>query len=244
MSLRRLARFGLAVTVAAGSFVLGAASAAACSCGGASDAQLLEWADVVFTGELIDYSFRADADGDGLRSSADPAVWTFAVTDVWKGEALAVQPVLSPVSGASCGLEIPTSGTFHVFANNTDPTDWLEYPAGGIQANLCGGTRSVDDGALAFAEETTPTGPTETDEPPAPTTTEPPPTTGPPTPTEATSTTSPLTTTTLAVGGDAIDPVDQAAGGTVLAVGFVIVGIIGAVIAARLAKKRREEEEW
>mgnify|MGYP005733671393 CR=1 FL=1 len=41
-----------------------------------------------------------------------------------------------------------------------------------------------------------------------------------------------------------IDPVDQAAGGTVLAVGFVIVGVIGVVIAARLAKKRREDDEW
>ncbi|MDW3220475.1 MAG: hypothetical protein R8F63_17845 [Acidimicrobiales bacterium] len=48
----------------------------------------------------------------------------------------------------------------------------------------------------------------------------------------------------LVLATEEVDPVDQASGGTVLAVGFVIVGIIGVIIAARLAKKRREEQEW
>ncbi|MEM7141311.1 MAG: hypothetical protein AAF548_09790 [Actinomycetota bacterium] len=50
--------------------------------------------------------------------------------------------------------------------------------------------------------------------------------------------------TAVILATEELDPVDQAAGGTTLAVGFLIVGIIGAVIAARLAKKRRDNEDW
>lgn len=48
----------------------------------------------------------------------------------------------------------------------------------------------------------------------------------------------------LVLATEELDPVDQASGGTTLVVGFILVGVIGAVIAARLAKKRREEDDW
>lgn len=48
----------------------------------------------------------------------------------------------------------------------------------------------------------------------------------------------------LILATEELDPVDQASGGTTLVVGFVIVGIIGAVVAARLARKRRDREDW
>lgn len=48
----------------------------------------------------------------------------------------------------------------------------------------------------------------------------------------------------LVLATEEVDPVDQASGGTTLVVGFLIVGVIGVIIAARLAKKRREEQEW
>lgn len=231
---RRLARLGLVVAIMAGSLVLAASPAAACSCGPASDAEYFDWADVVFTGELVDYSFVEDPDGDGISSSADPAVWTFEVIEVWKGDAAPTQPVLSPVSGASCGLEIPKTGTFHVFATHTDPNDWLGFRPGNLQASLCGGTRAVSAAALEFGAEVTPSDPTSTE--PATTSV------APTTTTEATTTAPPATT--LPVDDETIDPVDQAAGGTVLAVGFVVVGIVGVIVAVRLAKKRREAQEW
>lgn len=48
----------------------------------------------------------------------------------------------------------------------------------------------------------------------------------------------------LLLATEELDPVDQASGGTTLVVGFLIVCVIGAIVAARLAKKRREKEEW
>ena len=50
--------------------------------------------------------------------------------------------------------------------------------------------------------------------------------------------------TGLAVAAEALDPIDQATGGTTLVAGFIIVGIVGSVTAARLAKKRRNKEDW
>ncbi len=222
----RVGRVALVLAIVSGSVVLGASPAAACSCGEATDAEFYGWADVVFTGELVDYSFDEDPDGDGILSSADPAVWTFTVSEVWKGEAFTTQPVLSPVSGASCGLEIPKTGTFHVFANHTDPNDWLEFEAGRLQASLCGGTRAVGTGALENEPKITATEPV-------------------PESTTTTSTTAaPATIVPAADDPNELDPVDPASGGTTLAVGFLIVGIIGAVIASRLAYKRRDAEEW
>jgi len=136
--------------LAASFLALDASPAAACSCGEATDEEYFGWADVVFVGELIDYEYIEDPDGDGTSSSADPATFTFAVERVFKGAAATTQAVLSPHSGASCGLEIlgypqgQAEGRFVVFANDTVEGDERDFPGGNLVAHLCGGTRGAD----------------------------------------------------------------------------------------------------
>ena len=102
-------------------------------------------------------------------SSADPAIWTFAVSEVYKGDVAPTQPVVSAVSGATCGLELAHQGEFFVFVNRRDlmgqPTPDQYH------ANLCGGTRSTSAGPLAVAALQPPT--TVVTTPPPPTTDEP-----------------------------------------------------------------------
>jgi hypothetical protein len=123
------------------------APAMACSCVAFTDQQAFERADAVFVGDVIGY--EAPRPRNGIVSSTDPAIWTFAAKQVYKGDVVSKQEVISEVFGASCGLEIPKQGEFLVFA--TKPTSaFSPRPAAGqLYAGLCGGTRSTEEGLLA-----------------------------------------------------------------------------------------------
>ena len=71
------------------------------------------------------------------------------MSDIYKGDVVAVQDVASQSSGSSCGLEIPRRGEFLVFATR-EGFD-LELARGQYYAGLCGGTRSTKEGPIAVA---------------------------------------------------------------------------------------------
>ena len=134
-----------ALAVFASTLLVGTGTASACSCAAATDAELVDAVDVIFRGTVINYEFIEDADGDGEWSSGDPATFTFAVDEVFKGTATETQRVLSPVSGASCGLEIAHEGEFIVLAQSA----LWEGPSlaeGELAAYLCDGTRPAAAG--------------------------------------------------------------------------------------------------
>jgi hypothetical protein len=97
-----------------------APAASACSCTGGTAADHALRADAVFSGRLVD---REVVGGTALH--------VFAVDTVYAGEVSARQGVLSPASGASCGLELAGEGPFLVFADREDDR---------LAAGLCGGT--------------------------------------------------------------------------------------------------------
>ena len=94
--------------------VVGASPAQACSCAGGTTAEFAERADAVFTGRLV-----SRTEPSRLETSADPALHVFAVDAVAKGAVSERQEILSPVSGASCGLELSGEETVVVFATRT-----------------------------------------------------------------------------------------------------------------------------
>jgi hypothetical protein len=102
----------------------------ACSCAATTEAEAFARADVVFRGEVVGHD-------PGDPSSTATPTWTFAVSEVYKGEVAATQEVVS--DSWSCGLEIPERGVFLVFARDDGP----------LRADLCGGTRSIAAGPLA-----------------------------------------------------------------------------------------------
>jgi hypothetical protein len=119
--------------------VVAAGPAQACSCAGATTAVYAEHADAVFIGRLI----SREVPEQPITSSADPALHVFAVDTVVKGAVTERQEVLSPVSGASCGLEIFDDGPVAVFATRTpDPYINGDAPSAGDRyfAYLCDGT--------------------------------------------------------------------------------------------------------
>ena len=128
---------------------------------------------------------------------------------MFKGSASQTQSVLSPVSGASCGLEITgippgaPEGRFVVFANDTVEGDEWNYPGGNLIAHLCGGTRSADE-PLALSVDGQPPEPGQAN-----------------------------------VVGFTDGPNGDAASGGVFVVGFVLVGISAVVVAAALARRSR-----
>ena len=138
----------LVVAVAVAAFLgIGTETALACSCtsSGTSsgDREALGRADAVFVGEVLRYDPPPERE---VMSSADPATWTFAVTDVYKGDVTATQEVVSEVGGSSCGLEIPRRGTFLVFASRL--SSGMDLGIGQYYAGLCGGTRSIDEAPI------------------------------------------------------------------------------------------------
>jgi hypothetical protein len=125
-----LPRLILAALLSAGGLVLlTPASAQACSCAGGDDATYAGWADVVFTGTLLEITPPPDLP---IISSGDPATYSFDVDRVHQGQVGPAAEVRSAVSGASCGLEGMRTGSRYVVFATSDA---------GLWANLCGGTR-------------------------------------------------------------------------------------------------------
>jgi hypothetical protein len=131
---------GAVLVLSAVLHVASASPAGACSCVGFTDDEAFARADAVFVGDVSDYSAP-----DSPTGSTDPALWTFSVTDVYKGDIAARQVVASAVSGASCGLEIPHEGRVLVFARREPQV--LEPRVDGVSlyAGLCDGTRQLID---------------------------------------------------------------------------------------------------
>lgn len=119
-----------------------AGPAVACSCVVATDAEHAARASAVFVGVLV----SRQEPGPGV-SSVEPAILTFAVTGIYQGEVAARQPILTVVSGASCGLELSGPGPHLVFARQ-ETFAAFDPPAapGTLRADLCGGSRPLDWG--------------------------------------------------------------------------------------------------
>jgi hypothetical protein len=138
---RTAATLLLSVLVLAAGLLV-APPASACSCVGGTTQEFLDRADAVFTGRLVS---RAEPPGP-VTSSADPALHVFAVDTVVKGTVHEEQGVVSPVSGATCGLELSGEGPFVVFATrSTDVggTSFAVLDDGQYAAFLCGGTQPL-----------------------------------------------------------------------------------------------------
>ncbi|CCG05515.1 hypothetical protein [Blastococcus saxobsidens] len=121
-----------------------AAPASACSCTGGTTAEFFARADAVFTGSLGSRS--VDRPPGPIGSSTDPALHVFAVDTVFKGTASERQGVVSPESGASCGLELTGDGQFAVFATRDatlGETPFTPLAEGQYAAFLCGGTTEL-----------------------------------------------------------------------------------------------------
>ena len=127
--MRRATTLLLGVLLAAAGLLVGARPAAACSCAGVpSAAQAFASADAVFSGRLV--SREVHRPDWPLISSSDPAVHVFAVDEVFKGVVHEEQGVVSPDSGASCGLELSGQGPFVIYASES---------GGDLTAGLCDG---------------------------------------------------------------------------------------------------------
>ncbi len=124
------------LVLAAGLLV--ATPVSACSCVGGTTQEFFDRADAVFTARLVS---REEPRGR-LTSSADPALHVFAVDTVFKGTAHERQGVVSPVSGATCGLELSGDGPFAVFAARSAELGGMRFALADDQyaAFLCGGT--------------------------------------------------------------------------------------------------------
>jgi hypothetical protein len=141
-----------------------AAPAHACSCAVATDTDLLDRADAVFVGTLVDRTVTSQGD---VYSSTDPAVHRFEVTGVYKGEVRADQEVVTSAEGASCGLELTEGDEVLVFASSAAPGGFGPAPGPGqYVADLCNGTRALGAGPVpaSYGDPTVPADPVEPDE--------------------------------------------------------------------------------
>lgn len=124
--------------------VFDAVPAGACDYDRPSDADAFARADAVFVGSVIGY----ESPTRPISSSVDPAIWTFAVRQVYKGEVSRNQQIVSELMSVSCGLDIPKSGEFLVFASTRTSGPSPTPAAGQYYAGMCGGTRTLSEGVL------------------------------------------------------------------------------------------------
>lgn len=132
------AGWALVLLTAAGAVALTAEPALACSCAGRDDKAHAKAADAIFVGRAVD----ARVPGKGL-STADPIIYTFAVSHVYKGHPSPRQEVVSALGDASCGLSIAPGMNHLVFATKTGLFRSAKAEPNQVFAYLCGGTRPV-----------------------------------------------------------------------------------------------------
>jgi hypothetical protein len=129
--------------------VVGAGPSWACSCVGGDAAEFVGRATVVVSGTVTD----AVPPEGAMTSSLDPTTYAVDVDQVFKGEAGQTLQVLSPVSGASCGLEgIEPGRRYVVFASHQSMEG---NDAEHLWANLCGGTAPATPSFVADVERVT-----------------------------------------------------------------------------------------
>ena len=119
--------------------VVVASPATACSCARVTDQMARSSAGVVVTGDVVGYEER----GDPLRPGQGAAIWTVAVSRVYKGQVPSNLRIGSAIGGGSCGLEIPRSGAVLLFASGPVSAR-PAFDGIALTAGLCGGTRRLD----------------------------------------------------------------------------------------------------
>lgn len=118
--------------------------ALACSCVPASDLDSLRAADAVFVGTATG---TADPHaGDETFSSADPIVWSFAVSRVRKGSLGATVEIVTARDGASCGIAFFPGQAYVVYAGRAEDRYAGVDPEATLATGLCSGTRPVEPG--------------------------------------------------------------------------------------------------
>jgi len=135
-------RFTLSTTalalIASATILLTASPAGACSCTGFTDQEAFGFADAVFIGSVSQiYDARSG-------SSQNPEVVLLQVSDVYKGDVDQVQAVTTPAFGPSCGFDFAVDEIYVVFGSVVGLNDVDE---GFYEANLCSGTRLLDNRA-------------------------------------------------------------------------------------------------
>jgi hypothetical protein len=112
--MKTLVRTVLLFTLLAGALSLGMRPAWACSCVPVNARQTLAEADGAFVGELV---ARKDSMGFPMGGS-DTSVFTFRVTESFKGDLGELVDVESSSYGASCGLEVTQGDRVGLFLTN------------------------------------------------------------------------------------------------------------------------------
>lgn len=158
--MRRASALTLTALVLAGLLVFASpAPAGACTCVEVDDAVAFADADAVFLGRLS----RMHPARDG--GTVEVAILT--VSDVFKGDVVREQAVVTPENSAACGVDFLGDETYLVFARADSAGD-IELEDGFLRTEACAGTRIVDaDTDLAFAGAPDPpedAGPPTTDE--------------------------------------------------------------------------------
>jgi hypothetical protein len=156
---RRLLGAALAVSVLLVGLVLvtvTAGPAAACTCVGfRSEAARAAASDAIFVGEVV--GRRVDPSASTRKTGsmlyADPVVFTFEVSRVYKGAVSQRQEIVTPRGGGGAcggfglelrGTELRGTGPFLVFAHQLSKA---LYPGHRYGASLCSGGRELADGA-------------------------------------------------------------------------------------------------
>jgi len=127
-------------------------------------------ADVVVTGDVVGYEERGDLLLPGrVIPGQGAAIWTVAVSRVYKGQVPSNLRIGSEIGGASCGLEVPRSGAVLLFASGLVSAR-PAFDGITLEAGLCGGTRRLDQAPVpaSFGAGDEPGGPETKPEPASP----------------------------------------------------------------------------
>lgn len=139
---RSIATASLFALIAGLTLVFTASPAGACSCATADNPTAFADADAVFVGTPTEIF---DARGG---PSTNPEVVIIEVDEVYKGDVIEQQGVVTRALGASCGYEFEVGVPVVVFGSLDRPFDDMEDGFYGVE--LCDGTRPLAEATLDF----------------------------------------------------------------------------------------------
>ncbi len=141
--MRRIVQGGLALLVLLGGLVFTTGTAQACSCAIGTPEERLDWADAVFSGQIVERTGkRVEKVGKNLFTGGK-FTYTVEVDAVYKGQVAAIEKVVAGTDSASCGVTFPDSGPILVYGTTGGGIIGGSVGPGAYGTSLCSGSAAT-----------------------------------------------------------------------------------------------------
>ena len=156
--MRRIAQGALALLIVLGGMAFTTGTAQACSCVAGGADEYYQWADAVFSGEIVDRTGERLENAGKNVFAPGSFTYTVEVDAVFKGDVAARQKVVAGTQESACGIVFPKSGPILVYGIAPGTSSAGNGAPDTYGTGLCSGSTATAAVPAVFGEGEPPIG--------------------------------------------------------------------------------------